>query len=775
MNIFFLLTRGVSILLAVIVAMAMSETGVARVAEHPGKIIPEDLARRVDTQFGPPCATEWLTYADSCRVLGPNSNSTSFFITGLWSYRVYHYCYFYADSGALWIGIDNIDSNSAYCAIVVYNYWAGDPIAMCEGGAPEINLHTTIPGCDWYFAIIVTYGCGPWDDQQIRVMITHESPDYDLQVSSLAMTPQLEDANPDTGALVYFVIDDVGEDPIPCDDIDLSGYFIPSCECEYEYAYPVSLSVYAGQNIQCDSITGLQYSCYRDTVYLKDAYHLTTSCQDTITAPYSACGKVWNVLARVDPSDLFHETNEENNCSLVAQIGWAHHINGHLQAYDWNMGTDVSRGLNGLPIYAYVFPGPYSYEAITRQKGSQSGYFEFWVPYSVLRYYYYLSAYLDKESFAAAYDSSTGNLAHMESGLYNELGNFSLPIIFEPYSYSQDLRNDTIFNTGADGFFGIEDFNSFISSRLGQSYTLPFMEFSVGNDNYSFEYGGGTPLIRLGKDINWDLYYDRPVMHELAHAVYYNLVEEMGEEHFGCGMHGPGGVISEGEVCAFIEGMAGFMQAIVPTTNAWTFTSQDCLKSNYNCLDSNNIEHNDWLDDYISGEGQNEEGAAATVLYDLYDTYSPYGVDDGDPLRESFADIYSAIAATYNPISIIQYANRHMSGGMAGDADGAARIANLCQLLAQNKVDMGQLMYCGAYVCGDANGDWRIDVGDAVYIVDYIFRGGDPPPDLHAADANCDGTINVGDAVHVINYIFKHGSAPCCPDKTGIETGEVKR
>ncbi|MDD4051504.1 MAG: dockerin type I repeat-containing protein [candidate division Zixibacteria bacterium] len=694
-------------------------------------------------------------------------------LTGLSGYAVYRYYYFFADSGSLWIGIDKIDSNSVYCAMTVYNYWAGEPIASSEGGAPGINLNTTLPALDWYFVIIVTYGCGPWDDQQIRVMITHDSPDYDLQVSRFDIIPHVEDAHPDTGASVYFVIDDVGEAPIPYEDIDQSQYFIPSCECEYEYAYPVSFSVYAGKDIQCDSTTGLQYSCFQDTVYLGGEYSLTTSCPDTIKAPYSACSKIWNILARVDPANLFHETNEQNNCSLVAQIGWAHHINGHLQGFDWNAGADVSRGINGMPVYAHVFPGPYSYEAITRQQGSQPGYFEFWTPYSILRDYFYLSAYLDKQSFAMVYDSSTSNPAYMESGDYNEPAYFSSPIVFAPYWYSRDRTKDTIFNTGANGIFGIEDFNSFISGRLGHPYALPYLQFSIGNQYNCFGGEGGIPLIRLGKNIDTSLYYDRRVMHELAHAVYYDMVEEMGAEHPGCGIHGPG-MFPEYEICAFIEGSAGFLQAIVPSTNAWTFISQECGRFDFACLDSNNIEHNDWLDDYITGEGQNEEGAVATVLYDLYDTYSPYGGDDGDPLRESFTDIYSAMGATYDPISILQYANRHMSDAMAGDADGATRIARFCQLLSQNKVDVSQLIYCGEYVCGDANGDWVINVGDAVYVVNYIFKGGPIPPNLDAADATCDGRISVGDAVYVIAYIFRHGPAPCCPDKAGIKTGEVE-
>jgi len=66
-------------------------------------------------------------------------------------------------------------------------------------------------------------------------------------------------------------------------------------------------------------------------------------------------------------------------------------------------------------------------------------------------------------------------------------------------------------------------------------------------------------------------------------------------------------------------------------------------------------------------------------------------------------------------------------------------------------------------VCGDANGDGKINVGDAIFIISYVFRGGPAPNPLEAGDANCDGQTNVGDAVYIITYVFRDGPAPCCP------------
>ncbi|MCK5125730.1 MAG: hypothetical protein KAR42_05700 [candidate division Zixibacteria bacterium] len=67
-----------------------------------------------------------------------------------------------------------------------------------------------------------------------------------------------------------------------------------------------------------------------------------------------------------------------------------------------------------------------------------------------------------------------------------------------------------------------------------------------------------------------------------------------------------------------------------------------------------------------------------------------------------------------------------------------------------------------AYVCGDANGDETVNVGDAVFIINYAFKGGPAPEPVESGDANGDGQSNVGDAVYIINYAFKGGPEPDC-------------
>lgn len=69
--------------------------------------------------------------------------------------------------------------------------------------------------------------------------------------------------------------------------------------------------------------------------------------------------------------------------------------------------------------------------------------------------------------------------------------------------------------------------------------------------------------------------------------------------------------------------------------------------------------------------------------------------------------------------------------------------------------------------CGDASSDGFINVGDVVFLENYIFHGGLSPSDASLADVNCDGNVNISDVVYLTNYIFRTGSPlPCAACST---------
>ena len=65
-------------------------------------------------------------------------------------------------------------------------------------------------------------------------------------------------------------------------------------------------------------------------------------------------------------------------------------------------------------------------------------------------------------------------------------------------------------------------------------------------------------------------------------------------------------------------------------------------------------------------------------------------------------------------------------------------------------------------MCGDANGDGVIDLGDVLYLVSYLYKNGPAPDPWQAGDANCDGVLDLGDVLYLFNYLYKGGPAPGC-------------
>jgi len=78
-------------------------------------------------------------------------------------------------------------------------------------------------------------------------------------------------------------------------------------------------------------------------------------------------------------------------------------------------------------------------------------------------------------------------------------------------------------------------------------------------------------------------------------------------------------------------------------------------------------------------------------------------------------------------------------------------------------------------ICGDANDDATVNVADAVWVINYVFAGGDPPePVLACGNANNDASVNVADAVWIINFVFAGGDPPgdCGPGNWDDQGGD---
>ncbi len=140
-------------------------------------------------------------------------------------------------------------------------------------------------------------------------------------------------------------------------------------------------------------------------------------------------------------------------------------------------------------------------------------------------------------------------------------------------------------------------------------------------------------------------------------------------------------------------------------------------------------------------------------------------VDDGEVYMYN-ADTYSILFDSANPIvtdsgafGVVTFQDSTAFIGTFGD-----RIFQVNASGATiNTFDLGDgpIDLDFNYIPGDANGDFVVNIGDAVLLVNYIFKGGDSPrwPSWRA-NANGDGNLNIGDAVYLVNFVFSGGPRP---------------
>lgn len=155
--------------------------------------------------------------------------------------------------------------------------------------------------------------------------------------------------------------------------------------------------------------------------------------------------------------------------------------------------------------------------------------------------------------------------------------------------------------------------------------------------------------------------------------------------------------------------------------------------------------------------------ASVATLWNIY-TVGNFGVSNealgvavaGDyAYLVDYAGLYAINVA--DPTNPVQAAVRGGPGFSGVTADG-----NYIYTAGQ----YGLLIFEMAISCGDANGDGSVNIGDAVFLINWIFKHGPAPNPPCKADAGGDGQLDIGDAVFLVNYVFRGGPAPgsnCCP------------
>jgi outer membrane protein assembly factor BamB len=111
-------------------------------------------------------------------------------------------------------------------------------------------------------------------------------------------------------------------------------------------------------------------------------------------------------------------------------------------------------------------------------------------------------------------------------------------------------------------------------------------------------------------------------------------------------------------------------------------------------------------------------------------------------------------SASYNPVGDLSYGTEFFWQIVSWDEHGVSTPGPEWSFTTEFDV-----------ICGDCNDDLTVNVSDAVWIINYVFVGGNAPDPLCEGDVNKEDAVNVSDAVYIINYVFVAGDPPvdnCC-------------
>lgn len=188
--------------------------------------------------------------------------------------------------------------------------------------------------------------------------------------------------------------------------------------------------------------------------------------------------------------------------------------------------------------------------------------------------------------------------------------------------------------------------------------------------------------------------------------------------------------------------------------------------------------------EYIIAEFDNVKGTAFVGVLDDFAT--PFHFHDGTdgtlPAGEDqlVATIVVAVSVCADMgFAPIEFADDRILARQSLSPDESLARGHNLVVLADGRVlrptfaEAGGVEIRRGFVRGDANKDDSVDIGDPVFLLDYIFRGGPVPPCLDSADTNNDTRIDISDPIFLLSYLFTGGPQPSEPyPQAGVDPSD---
>ncbi len=167
-----------------------------------------------------------------------------------------------------------------------------------------------------------------------------------------------------------------------------------------------------------------------------------------------------------------------------------------------------------------------------------------------------------------------------------------------------------------------------------------------------------------------------------------------------------------------------------------------------------------WVGGHPGAPGEEADGFVSAVVLSFVE---PITLDPSAP--------QSLVRARYELVDGAVAGDGVPSGAAAGFADGLTGsgqpVTNLFTVRGathnpRRRIPL-EIRRGSRFRRGDANDDARVDLADAIWILNELVRDGPRTPCRLAADANDDARVDVSDAIWIAHYRFLHGPPPPAP------------
>jgi hypothetical protein len=148
---------------------------------------------------------------------------------------------------------------------------------------------------------------------------------------------------------------------------------------------------------------------------------------------------------------------------------------------------------------------------------------------------------------------------------------------------------------------------------------------------------------------------------------------------------------------------------------------------------------------YVYNQSADGDGTIARVFHN--DTEIGTALTDGYSVR-LFVTATVAVGDTLDFAIDSDGAGNLEALGIDAVLDGADTTRQLITIRVPTEVS-GPL-----FDRGDADGNGQRNIGDAIFVLGYLFGGGATPGCLDAADADDNATVNIGDAIGILSHLF---------------------